>query len=99
MAPHTHTTRDTRPELQLTDVVGEKDDKERRDEVVDSLDVATGWVPHGPDEQYPLKALLNYLLLKQGDIWIHPRYIDIKPWAPPPLSDVSRTHLSEGVDV
>ena len=58
-------------ELSLTDVVGEKDDKERRDEVVDSLDVAAGGVTHRPDEQYPLETLLDDLLLEEGDVRIH----------------------------
>ena len=63
-------------ELSLTDVVGEKDDKERRDEVIDSLDVAAGGVTHRPDEQYPLETLLHDLLLEEGDVRIHARNID-----------------------
>ena len=43
----------------LTDVVGEEDDKERGHEVVDSLNVAAGRVPHGPDEQNPLETLYH----------------------------------------
>ena len=41
----------------LTNVVGEEDDEERGHEVVDSLNVAAGRVPHGPDEQNPLETL------------------------------------------
>ena len=42
-----------------TDVVGEEDDEERGHEVVDSLNVAAGRVPHGPDEQNPLETLYH----------------------------------------
>ena len=42
----------------LTNIVGEEDDKERSDEVVDSLDVAAGGVTHRPDEEYSSKTLL-----------------------------------------
>ena len=63
-------------ELSLTDVVGEKDDKERRDEVIDSLDVAAGGVTHRPDEQYPLETLLHDLLLEERDVRIHTGNID-----------------------
>ena len=30
----------------LTDIVGEKDDKEWCDEVIDALDIAASWVTH-----------------------------------------------------
>lgn len=60
----------------LTDVVGEEDDKEWGDEVVDALYVATGRVSHRPDEQHPLKTLLHNLLLKQWNLRIHSRDID-----------------------
>ena len=63
-------------ELSLTDIIGEKDDKERSDEVVDALDVAAGWVAHRPDEQYPLETLLYELLLEEGDVGIHARNIN-----------------------
>jgi hypothetical protein len=63
-------------ELSLTDIVGEKYDKERSDEVIDSLDVAAGRVAHRPDEQNPLETLLYDLLLEEGDVGIHTGYID-----------------------
>ena len=63
-------------EWSLTDIVGEKDDKERSDEVIDSLDVAAGGVTHRPDEQYPLETLLHDLLLEEGDVGIHTGNID-----------------------
>ena len=62
--------------MSLTDIVGEKYNKEGSDKVIDALDVATGWVAHRPDEQYPLETLLYYLLLEEGDVRIHTRNID-----------------------
>ncbi len=59
----------------LTDMVREEDNKEWSDEVVDTLDVAAGRVPHGPDEQHSLETFLYYLLLKEHDLRIHSRYI------------------------
>lgn len=41
----------------LTDVLKDVDDEERRDEVVDALHVAAGWVADGPNKQDPLKYL------------------------------------------
>lgn len=43
----------------LTDVLEDVDDEERRDQVVDALHVAAGWVADGPDEQDPLKDLTH----------------------------------------
>ena len=37
--------------------LGEKDNKEWCDEVIDALHIATGWVSDGPDEENPLKYL------------------------------------------
>ena len=39
----------------LTDVIREEDDKERCDQVIDPLDIAAGWMAHGPDEEHTLK--------------------------------------------
>lgn len=60
----------------LTDVVGKKDDKERRDQVIDPLDVPTGRVSHGPDKQDTLETLLHYRLLEQWDLRVHTRNIN-----------------------
>lgn len=46
-----------RREEALTDVLEDVDDEERRDQVVDALHVAAGWVSDGPDEQDPLENL------------------------------------------
>ena len=62
--------------LGLTDIVGEKNDKERCNEVIDALDIAAGRVTHGPDEQNPLETLLHYLLLEERDVRVHARNID-----------------------
>ena len=62
--------------MSLTDIVGEKDNKEGSDEVVDALDVAASRVSHRPDKQDSLEALLYYLLLEERDIWIHAGDID-----------------------
>lgn len=43
--------------MALTDVLKHVDDEERRDQVVDALHVAAGWMADGPDEKYPLKNL------------------------------------------
>lgn len=43
--------------MALTDVLEDVDDKERRDQVVDSLHVAAGWMADGPDKKDPLKNL------------------------------------------
>lgn len=43
--------------MALTDVLEDVDDKERRDQVVDALHVAAGWVADCPDKQDPLKNL------------------------------------------
>ncbi len=59
----------------LTDMVGEKDNKEWSDEIIDALHVATGRMPHGPDEQHSLKTLLHNLLLEEHDLRIHSRHI------------------------
>lgn len=42
---------------ELTNVLEDVDDKERRDQVVDALHVAAGWMADGPDEKDPLKYL------------------------------------------
>lgn len=42
---------------ELTDELGQEDDKKRCDEVVDPLDVTAGWMTDGPDKQNPLKHL------------------------------------------
>lgn len=44
----------------LTDVLKDVDDEERRDQVVDALHVAAGWMADGPDEQDPLKNLTKH---------------------------------------
>lgn len=41
----------------LTDVLEDINDEKRRDQVVDALHVAAGWVADGPDEQDPLENL------------------------------------------
>ncbi len=62
--------------IQLTYIVGEEDDKEWCDKVIDALDVAAGRVSHGPDKQNTLKTFLYDLLLEQRHIWIHTRNIN-----------------------
>lgn len=44
-------------QMSLTNILGEEDDKERSDQVVDSLHIAAGWVSNGPDEQDSFKDL------------------------------------------
>ena len=41
--------------LTITDVFREKDDKEWRDEIVDSLDITASRMPDSPDKQKTLK--------------------------------------------
>jgi len=50
----------------LTDVLKDEDDEERRDQVVDALDVAAGRMTDGPDEEDPLKNLSYANKHKQG---------------------------------
>ncbi len=59
----------------LTDIVREEDNKEGSDEVVDALDIAASRMSHGPDEEHSLETLLNYLLLEEGDLRVHPRHV------------------------
>lgn len=47
---------------ELTHKLGEEDYKERRDEVIDALDVATSWMPDCPDKQNPFKHLGGSIL-------------------------------------
>lgn len=54
---HSHTHRHTCQSTRLTHKLGEEDDEEGRDEVVDALHVATCWMSDGPDKQNPLKDL------------------------------------------
>ena len=44
-------------EMALTNVLEDVDNKERRDQVVDALYVAAGWMADGPDKKDPLKNL------------------------------------------
>ena len=47
-----------RPEKKnLTYELGEEDDEERRQQIVDALYVATRWVAYGPNVQDPLQDL------------------------------------------
>lgn len=41
----------------LTNVLKDVDNEERRDKIIDALNVAAGRMPDGPDEQNPLKDL------------------------------------------
>lgn len=41
----------------LTDVIGEKDNKEWSHEIIDALYIATSRVTHRPNEQYTLETL------------------------------------------
>lgn len=41
----------------LTNVLKEKHHKKRRDQVVDALHIAAGWMAYGPDEKDSLKNL------------------------------------------
>lgn len=41
----------------LTHIFREEDDKERSDQVIDSLDIATGGVSDGPDKENSFKDL------------------------------------------
>ena len=61
----------------LTDIVWEEHYEEWSDEIVDSLDIAAGRMPHGPYEQYPLEALYrrNYDKISQFYIMLSPEYI------------------------
>lgn len=43
----------------LTNIFKDKDDKKRRDQIIDALYVATGWVANGPDKQDAFKNLTN----------------------------------------
>lgn len=47
----------------LTDVLKEKHHKERRDQVVDALHVAAGWMADGPDEKDSFKNLKHTQIL------------------------------------
>ena len=49
----------TKSPVQLTDVVGEKDNEEWSHQVINPLHIPTGWVPHRPNEQDPLKTLME----------------------------------------
>jgi hypothetical protein len=49
---------DVGPRDVLVHVVLQEDDEERRDEIVDALDVAAGGVPDGPDVEDTLNHLL-----------------------------------------
>ena len=53
---HAH-TQSTKRQLTIFNVLWQKDNKKWRDQVVDSLNVATGWMPNCPYVQYPLKDL------------------------------------------
>ena len=66
----------TYTEYSLTYIVGEEDDEEWSDEVIDTLDVSAGRVTHRPDKQDPLKTLLYDLLLEERNVWVHARNID-----------------------
>lgn len=45
--------------MALTNVLKDVDDEERRDQVVDALHVAAGWMADGPDKKDPLKNLTH----------------------------------------
>lgn len=47
----------------LTDVLKEKHHEERRDQVVDALHVAAGWMADGPDEKDSFKNLKHTQIL------------------------------------
>lgn len=56
-----HRGRETAPcfeqQTSLTNVLGEEHNKERSDQVIDSLYIAAGWVSNGPDKQDSFKDL------------------------------------------
>lgn len=41
----------------LTDKLRQEDNKEGCDQIIDSLDITTGWVTDGPDKENTLKNL------------------------------------------
>lgn len=43
--------------VELTDKLGQEDDKEGGDQVIDALNVAAGWVADGPNKEDTLKHL------------------------------------------
>lgn len=45
--------------MSLTNVFKDVDDEERRDQIIDALYVAAGWVSDGPNEQDPFKYLTH----------------------------------------
>lgn len=45
--------------MTLTNVLKDVDHEERRDQVVDALHIAAGWVADGPNKQDPLKNLTH----------------------------------------
>lgn len=64
----------------LTDKLRQEDNEERRDQVIDALDVAAGGVPDGPDEEDSLKHLQEahrvvvwkkHLASERRILWLH----------------------------
>jgi len=43
--------------MSLTNILREEHNKERSDQVIDSLHIAAGWVSNGPDKQDSFKDL------------------------------------------
>lgn len=61
----------------LTHIFREEDDKERSDQVINSLDIPTGGVSDGPDKENSFKDLLDERLLEQGDERVRPWNVDV----------------------
>ena len=82
---------------ELTDVIRQEHDKEGSDQVIDALDIATGWMPHRPDEQDSLETLTTpgTEVNRMGGEWGGeevsgaPDYIYTPPPPPPP----NKVHL------
>jgi hypothetical protein len=61
----------------VIDEFREKNNKERRNEIVNSLHVTTGWVTNRPNEENPFEQFLHDKLLKDWHQRIHPRNVDV----------------------
>jgi len=55
--------------------LGEKDGEEGREQIIDSLHIAAGGVPHGPHVQHPLENVLHRLVLEDRHERVHARQV------------------------
>ena len=84
-------------DLTVVDELGEENNEERRDQIIDALNVAAGWMADSPDEEDSFEGFLHDGLLKYRQQRIHAWNVllNLKARMQAKHRRRSLTHLSE----